>query len=491
MKINVTLRRRWILAGSLVACLFIGSAGTVRAAQDSLLSVTEESQILPMNDGSGKYLLKSDGFYCLNADGSRDNTPSVHYFDHFVIDGTVFNGYYYHDESGEFAAGNSYVKELRQISVPPATASGENEQQDWSYTFDGYYMIGNLGKLSAAPQIRYMDNLQIGTVSFNGYYFFDEYGRLLTEPGVHHVKMTSNGRSFDGDYYFGGENGVLFQSAGMTPEGYIVDGKGQVQDFQEPDIQTLKPQLENMLASYEGTWSVYVKNLDTGEEILINDQPMYSASLIKPFVLAKTYANMDAVLQNEAKLMNTTADNASVKTKVEDLMWNMITVSDNESTNELVRLQTEKHDFLEGAKAVNEFLKQEGYEDTTIQNTLHPSSSPVQGLGGRNLTSVKECGKLLESIYKGECVNAEASADMLEMLLNQQNTWKIPEGLDSNIKVANKTGETDECQHDIGIIYGEKCTYILCVMSQEIPDENTAIEQIRDISEITYTYLNY
>lgn len=489
MKINVTFRR-WIWAGSLVVCLLLGTSGTVRAAKESLLSVTEESQILPMKDGSGKYLLKSDGFYCLNADGSGDTTPAVHYFDHFVIDGTVFNGYYYHDESGEFRAGNPYVKELRQVSVPPTT-SGEKEQKEWTHTFDGYYMIGNLGKLSAAPQIRYMDNLQIGSVSFNGYYFFDEYGKLIMVPGVHHVKMTSNGRSFDGDYYFGGENGVLFQTAGMTPEGYIVDENGKVQDFQKPDIQTLEPQLESMLASYEGIWSVYVKNLDTGEEILINDQPMYSASLIKPFVLAKTYENMDTVLQNEARLMNTTVDNASVKTKVEDLMWNMITVSDNESTNELVRLQTEKNDFLEGAKAVNEFLEKEGYEDTTIQNTLHPSSSPAQGLGGRNLTSVQECGRLLESIYHGECVSEDASSKMLEMFLNQQNTWKIPEGLDSNIKVANKTGETDECQHDVGIIYGEKCTYILCVMSQEITDENTAVEQIRDISRITYTYLNY
>ena len=43
------------------AAAFFSGAGEVKAG--SLLSVTEESQILAIEDGSGKYLLKSDGFY--------------------------------------------------------------------------------------------------------------------------------------------------------------------------------------------------------------------------------------------------------------------------------------------------------------------------------------------------------------------------------------------------------------------------------------------
>ena len=54
-------------------------------------------------------------------------------------------------------------------------------------------------------------------------------------------------------------------------------------------METLEPKLTEMLESYQGEWSAYVKNLDSGEEILINNQPMYSASLIKAFVLADSY----------------------------------------------------------------------------------------------------------------------------------------------------------------------------------------------------------
>ena len=41
---------------------------------------------------------------------------------------------------------------------------------------------------------------------------------------------------------------------------------------------------------------------------------------------------------------------------------------------------------------------------------------------------------------------------MLDLLKNQQNTSKIPEGLGVDVPTANKTGETDEDQHDIAIV---------------------------------------
>ena len=99
-------------------------AGAQQTTQGSLDSVTEESQILPIPDGSGKYILKSSGFYCLNEDGTRDSTPAVHYFDHFVINGTVFDGYYYHDESGKFAAGNSHMLQLKDLTAVSDDGNG-------------------------------------------------------------------------------------------------------------------------------------------------------------------------------------------------------------------------------------------------------------------------------------------------------------------------------------------------------------------------------
>lgn len=466
----------------MVSAAFVFS-GTQEVQAGSLLSVTEESQILAIGDGSGKYLLKSDGFYCLNEDGTLETAPAIHYFDHLVIDGTVFDGYYYHDESGKFRAGNPYMVYLNI----PAQQNASTEEMKVS--FEGYFMVNNLGKLTAAPQIRYMDNLVLNNTAFNGYYYFDEYGELDTETGIHELDMTSNGQRFQGMYYFGGTNGLLLQQAGTTPEGFSVDETGRLEDMDDLGIENLEPKLSEMMEGFEGEWSIFVKNLDSGEEISINSQPMYSASLIKAFVLADSYKEMDTLKNNEGQKLKKEADSPEVKVKLDDLLWNMIAVSDNESFNELVRLQSEKSDFKEGAQKINQYLEEEGYEDTSVQHTLAPSSSPSVGLGGKNTTSVKDCAALLERIYKGECVSEEASGEMLNILLEQEVDWKIPSGLDEDIKVANKTGETDTSQHDIAIVYGEKTTYILCIMSQNCP-EGSAINNIRDLSKMVYYYLN-
>ena len=404
--------------------------------------------------------------------------------------------------------------QIKNLSAPSEDGSGAE------VSFDGCYMVNNLGKLSASPQVRYMDNLVVDKTTYNGlyyfdgygkmitdpgihylnmnaagqmfdgYYYFDETGRMVTEPGTHELEMTSNGQMFSGTYYFGGANGVLEQKAGTTPDGFPVDETGKVQGLDALGIENLEPQLEATVSGYDGNWSVYVKDLETEEEFVINDEPMYSASLIKAFVMAKTFEDMDLVLENEAKQMKTDAANAAVQTKIDNLLTNMITVSDNESCNELGRLQSEKHDFLDGAEKVNEYLKKEGYSETSYQSTLHPSSSAKISLGGRNMTSVKDCGLLLERIYRGECVSEEASAQMLDLLKRQENTSKIPAGIKAEVPTANKTGETDEDQHDIAIVYGAKTTYILCVMSEGWKSGGDAVQNIQNISSMVYNYLN-
>ena len=478
MKAGKNCRRQNVLIAGILS--FLAAAVPVAAAapeQEQMLSATEEAQIRPIGDGTDRYLLKSEGFFCLNGDATRCDTAEVHYFDHMEIDGTVLNGFYYHDDSGRFRAESPHVVQIKGAVC---------KDQD----FDGLYMVNSLGKLTAAPQVRYIDSLTVDKTVYDGYYFFDENGRMTTEPGLHELEMTSNGRHFSGTYYFGGENGVLVQEAGVTEEGFPVDETGKVSDLENLGMDTLEPQLESMLSSYDGEWSVYVKNLDTDEVISINNKPMYSASLIKAFVMAKTYADMELVLENQAEKMKAEPDSPAVQEKVYDLLWNMITVSDNESCNELGRLQDEKSDFLKGAESVNEYLEKEGYDDTSYQSTLHPSRSPVLSLGEHNTTTAEDCGLLLERIYKGECVSAAASEDMLELLLNQKNTTKIPSGIAADVTVANKTGETDTDQHDMAIVYGPKTTYILCVMSEGFKNADQAVENIRKISGVVYNYLN-
>lgn len=115
---------------------------------------------------------------------------------------------------------------------------------------------------------------------------------------------------------------------------------------------------------------------------------------------------------------------------------------------------------------VNQYLKQIGCTNTERHSTLHPSGTSFTWDGQSNKASAKDAGMLLEKIYTGKCVSARYSKEMLNLLLNQTRRWKIPAGIPSGIKIANKTGENDQCQNDVAIVYGKKTTYIVCIFAE-------------------------
>ena len=235
----------------------------------------------------------------------------------------------------------------------------------------------------------------------------------------------------------------------------------------------LRIQLFSIISDYSGEWSVYVKDLNTGDTLIINDEPMYPASTIKAFAMAYTYD-----LISRGKLEKTD--------EVTKLLKRMITESDNTSFNQLVCLWADG-DFLKGAKKLNAYLKKNGYTDTSLHHTLHPSSVPYTTDKERNSSSAKDCGLLLERINNGSCVNRASSREMKKLLLGQKRTWKIPASLPPEAIVANKTGETSEVQHDIAIVSGPKTSYVICVFSAAT--QYNGINGIKKISRAVWDWL--
>ena len=263
----------------------------------------------------------------------------------------------------------------------------------------------------------------------------------------------------------------------------------ETSETEEADqMESLEALLTEMIGGEDGTWSIYVKNLDTDVSIVINDEPVYAASLIKLFVMEKTFRDMDMLIDNDAAY---TGSEEESRQKIMTTLENMIEISDNESYNELVRIESRSRSFSEGCTIINNYLQDSIYSETRIYHTLSPSNTEEERISSnRNHTSAVDCGMLLEAIYDGTCVSEDASSQMLDLLLAQQTRGKIPAGVPEDIEVANKTGETDETQHDAAIVYGEDTDYILCVLSDEVPDSNAAASLIREISSEVYVYLN-
>ena len=347
----------------------------------------------------------------------------------------------------------------------------------------GYYMFDGRGCLCKRRRF-YRVNTVIGSKRFKGtYYFGGDYGSLYRRAGWKTINGYTYLLGFEGKryenrwkygYYFNA-NGKIVKNRKIS-EGVYVDCDGRRCTEAEMEISSLKKKLRTMLNSYYGSWSVYVKDLKTGGGVNLNESAMYSASIIKPFVMASTFDQIQK-------------GNLSYSSTIKGLLREMITVSDNEAYNQLVKYNSTSRSFLSGASVVNRYLEKNKYTKTGCHHTLHPASSASVGDGRSNITSAKDCGILLEHIYNGTCVSSRYSKEMRNLLLAQTRRWKIPSGIPSGVRVANKTGETSSVEHDMAIVYGKKKDYIICVFSNT-GSEDYALPRIREISRTVYNYLN-
>lgn len=244
------------------------------------------------------------------------------------------------------------------------------------------------------------------------------------------------------------------------------------------NLDELNTILNNQIAGCNETVSIYVKDLfGNGTVQMIGDEQQKAASLIKLYVMASVYEQIQK---------GTLIEDESIQT----LLRNMITVSDNESTNELVRrLSPDGTDWQAGSQVTNAYISQNGYGDTFMGRDVRDYREvPAEG---ENYTSVVDCGKILEAIYRGNCVSPECSAKMLELLKQQQRRWKIPQGVQNALYVANKTGELNDSQHDAAIVQLDSSrAYILCVMTSDVTDGEAAQRDIVSISQTVYQYFS-
>lgn len=243
-------------------------------------------------------------------------------------------------------------------------------------------------------------------------------------------------------------------------------------------MEDLKTQLLDEIEAYDGVWALYVQDLESDTYLSINSSPMRAASLIKLYI-------MGAVFEAEKE------GTLEMTEEITTLLTNMITVSHNESSNELVRRLSPTGKHEDGMPVVNAFAAANGFTDTSQGRDLQDSRDTPPA--GENYTSVEDCGKFLAEVYKKECVSQQASEQMEDLLSRQERTWKIPAGLPEGVRTANKTGELSDVENDAAIVYGAEQgakDYVFCVMTEEVPDTAQAQERIRKLSGMVYSYFD-
>lgn len=271
----------------------------------------------------------------------------------------------------------------------------------------------------------------------------------------------------------------------------ITNEENEIKKAQEDAIKKQKSDLERLGDGFVKTtkvkhpdseWSIYIKDLDTGNEFVYNNKQMNSASLIKLFM-------MEAVLKEaqNGSFNLTDGDNGTLIN-----LEKMITESNNDSANMFIdafkgydegkRKVTEEH-------TINKHIKEAGYKFTELNRKMHNTTPPGGPSGYQNYTSVKDVATLYEGLYNGTLLNEENTKLALRFLKNQQRTNKIPKKIIKefpDVVVANKTGELSNVENDAAIIYGDDYNVIFVVMSEsessDLTEKGKIQETISDLS---------
>ena len=267
---------------------------------------------------------------------------------------------------------------------------------------------------------------------------------------------------------------------GSEQEGTLSPSSGTTfTDNTDSSMDNLLNQVQSLLPTDNGTWSVYVCNLLKDSDGTINDTPMQAASLIKLYIMGAVYENYGTIAQSHNS------------EEIDSNISAMISVSDNDAANTLVNWLGNGNDAAGMAK-VNNFCQEHGFTSTQMNRLLLAGKE-----NGDNYTSVKDCGTFLKQIY--QVVNGTlpsstlANADaMYFQLKTQQRKNKIPAQLPEGVGTANKTGELDTVENDAAIIYdtAKGIDLVVCFMSQDLTDTGAAQSTISADARAIYGYYN-
>lgn len=204
----------------------------------------------------------------------------------------------------------------------------------------------------------------------------------------------------------------------------------------DPKPKKLQNIINQYTQSYPATFGIYIKNLNTGQEISLNpDEKFEAASLYKLGVMYTIYKKA-----SEGKLDIQRGD-------IQKNLAAMIEVSSNDSAYYLV-------DNFTSWSEITQNLQNLGLNNTTL------NQDPI-------ITTPRDIGKLLEIISNGQAVNTEASVSMLQLMLAQQKNDRIPVHLPPEVQIAHKTGELDDNIHDAGVVITPENNYVLVIMSKD------------------------
>lgn len=254
-------------------------------------------------------------------------------------------------------------------------------------------------------------------------------------------------------------------------------------------------EVQNILSRAGGTFGVMV--YDVANDRLIyaqnRDEVFSAASLIKiPIALTVYYLADEGEFSLDERLVLTEEDKvggtgslqfseAGTSYTIRDLTARMLYESDNTAANMILRR-------IGGLDRIDDLLPELGLEQTQVQRFLMDFEALQAGRD--NVTSPSDVMHMLRDITQGEFTGSQELLDSMGQTVYQQ---KIPALLPNGTVIANKTGvlpAPDGVEHDVALIeMSNGHLYIIVMMSQDLSNNQVAINAIAEASRLIYDYL--
>jgi beta-lactamase class A len=299
-------------------------------------------------------------------------------------------------------------------------------------------------------------------------------------------------------------------------------------------LDLLKHRLETISQGVSADWGVYIKSLDTGEEIAINaDTAMDTMSAIKIPLLVDVYRQVDAGKLNPAdRIVLKTADKRfgtgvlrtledGVNLSFHDALTLMIIQSDNTGTdmafaraggpahvtqtmhslglNSIVasgttfdwfRALTEAGDPAY-AKYTPEELFTKGFPDKLTDAEVEKFH--FEGKHPFGLSTARDMGKLLEMMATNQAASEKSCKEMLRLMGLQQMRTRIPRFIEDDANTPHKTGDFPPyIANDVGLIETPAGRVVVVFFTAHHRGFYSELEDaVGRMSEQVWDYFNY
>jgi beta-lactamase class A len=279
----------------------------------------------------------------------------------------------------------------------------------------------------------------------------------------------------------------------------------QPQQTQTP-LARLEANILRITRSLNATWGIYIKCLETGEEIAIDaDRQMDTMSVIKIPLMVEAFHQIEQgkysltdriTLTDAAKRPGTGTIRSldpGVQLTIKDLLTMMIIVSDNTATDLI-------YDKVGGPEPVNRLMEEWGLKSIHSPGTADawfkalragPSSEAFHREAKHpfGLSSPRDMGKLLEKIERGDAVSKQASDLMLQMMRGQVYSSRLPRFV-TGYRIPHKTGDfLPYIGNDVGILESNSRHIVISVFTANHFGAGDRLEEsIGRIAELTGNY---